>query len=131
VSVKILCAEDNASFRGMINAMLADKGVSIDFAVNGHEAVSACVANEYDAILMDIDMPVLSGLKAAKQIRAIEHDRHQKHTPVLFLTGAQTEPEVDSDLEPGDGRIAKPFTSHALIDALGFALANNPPRAAE
>jgi CheY-like chemotaxis protein len=129
--VKILCAEDNASFRSMINAMLADKGVSVDFAANGHEAVSACAANEYDAILMDIDMPILSGLKAAQQIRAIEHDRHLKHTPVLFLTGAQMETSVDQDLEPGDGRLAKPFTSHTLIDALGFALANTPPRAAE
>jgi CheY-like chemotaxis protein len=131
--VKILCAEDNASFRGMINAMLADKGVSVDFAANGHEAVSACEVNEYDAILMDIDMPVLSGLQAARQIRAIEHNRHLKHTPVLFLTGAQSEPEVESGLELGDGRLAKPFTSHTLIDALGFALSHSPksPRAAE
>ena len=103
----------------MIDLMLAATGMDVEFASDGQEAVEAWQVNEYDAILMDMEMPVLSGLKAVREIRQMEGGFHLDYTPILFLSGNHDVDQIDLGYEVGgDGHLCKPFTSTALIGAL-------------
>ncbi len=122
-TVKLLCVEDNATQRRMIDLMLAATGIDIEFASDGREAVEAWQVNEYDAVLMDMEMPVMSGLKAVREIRQMEGGLHLGYTPILFLSGNGSADQVDQAFEAGgDGHLSKPFTSTALIGALDSVL---------
>lgn len=117
--MKLLCVDDNGTHRKMLNAMLSRSGIDIDFACNGREAVDAYEVSEYDAILMDMEMPVLSGLEATREIRQIEHGFHLGHTPILFLTGHADGDQLDqAQAVGGDGHLIKPFTPEALFGAI-------------
>jgi len=117
--VRFLCVDDNLTLRKMIDLMLATTGADVDFAENGREAVEAYQTKEYDAVVMDMEMPVMSGLQAAREIRQIEDGYHLTHTPILFLTGNEDLAHVEKGVEAGgDGHLTKPFTSDALIAAL-------------
>lgn len=117
--MRLLCVEDNSTLRKMIDLMLATTGIDVDFATDGVEAVEAYQINEYDAVLMDMEMPVMSGLKAVKAIRQMEDGHHLGYTPILFLSGNESAEHVDQGFEAGgDGHLSKPFTSEALIGAL-------------
>jgi len=121
--VKLLCVEDNATHRRMIDLMLAATGIDVDFAENGHEAVEAFQENEYDAVLMDIQMPLKSGVEAVREIRQMENGFKLDHTPILFLSGMDCDEAVDLGLEAGgDGHLPKPFTSEALFGAIDRVL---------
>lgn len=124
--MRLLCVEDNSTLRKMIDLMLATTGIDVDFAQNGQEAVEAYQVNEYDAVLMDMEMPVMSGLRAAKEIRQMEDGFHLDYTPILFLTGNEDEEHVGQGFEAGgDGHLSKPFTSEALIGAIDRVLKTN------
>lgn len=111
--MKLLCVDDNSKQRQIIDLMLAATGIDVDFAENGREAVEACQVTQYDAVLMDIEMPVMSGLQAAHEIRQVEGDA----TPILFVSGAPDLPDIG-----GDGHLTKPFTADGLIRALNHVL---------
>lgn len=107
----------------MIDLMLAATGIDVDFAQNGSEAVEACQLNEYDAVLMDIQMPVMGGVEAVREIRQMEDGFKLNHTPILFLSGTTSEDQIDAGIEAGgDGHLPKPFTSASLIGALDQVL---------
>lgn len=117
--MRLLCVEDNATQRKMIDLMLAATGIDVEFACDGREAVEAWQVNEYDAVLMDMEMPVMSGLKAVREIRQMEGGFHLGYTPILFLSGNQDADQIGQGYEAGgDGHLSKPFTSAALISAL-------------
>ncbi|ESQ84707.1 hypothetical protein AEAC466_06540 [Asticcacaulis sp. AC466] len=121
--MRLLCVEDNSTLRKMIDLMLATTGIDVDFAVDGREAVEAYQVNEYDAVLMDMEMPVMSGLQAAREIRQVEDGHHLAYTPILFLGCAEACGLADQSFEAGgDGLLPKPFTSEALIGALDGVL---------
>ncbi len=115
--MKVLCVDDNSKQRQIIDLMLAATGIDVDFAENGREAVDACQLNQYDAVLMDIEMPVMSGLQAAREIRQVEGGLHLDHTPIVFVSGT---PDLSD--AGGDGYLAKPFTADSLIRALNHVL---------
>lgn len=118
-TVKLLCVEDNPTQRKMIDLMLAATGIDVEFACNGHEALEAYQASEYDAVVMDVDMPEMSGLQAAKEIRQMEGGFHLGYTPILFLTGDNSDAHLDEGFSAGgDGHLMKPFTSEALTGAI-------------
>ena len=122
--MRLLCVEDNSTLRKMIDLMLATTGIDVDFATDGREAVEAYQVNEYDAVLMDMEMPVMSGIQAAREIRQVEGGHHLNYTPILFLSGNESRDQIDHSFEAGgDGHLAKPFTSEALIGALNGVLA--------
>lgn len=117
--MRLLCAEDNATLRKLLDAMLSAGGVEVDFAVNGREAVEAYEISEYDAILMDVEMPVMTGIEAAREIRQIEQGHHLGHTPILFLTGRDDADQIlHAPQLGGDGLLHKPFTPQDLFQAL-------------
>ena len=117
--MRLLCVENNATLRKMIDLMLAATGIDVDFVSSGFEAVESYQVTEYDAILMDMDMPVMTGLKAAREIRQVEDGFHLAYTPILFLNGPLDEEQMIAGREAGgDAHLMKPFTSEALIGAL-------------
>lgn len=117
--MKLLCVEDNATQRHMIDIMLAPTGIEVDFAVNGYEALEAYQTTEYDAVLMDVEMPEMSGLRTAREIRQMEGGFHLGYTPILFLGGPHDHTELEDGMDAGgDGHLTKPFTTEALFGAL-------------
>ncbi|MCJ7690737.1 MAG: response regulator, partial [Clostridiaceae bacterium] len=84
------------------------KGYSCDIAVNGEEAVKACLNSNYDIILMDCQMPVMDGYEATRQIRKAEGDR--KHTIIVAMTAHVMKGDVEKCIEEGmDAFLGKPI----------------------
>ena len=85
--------------------MLANANASSDSAVNGVEAVQKIKENNYDLVLMDIQMPVMDGLEATQQIR-----QFNKNIPIIALT-ASSEPEVITETKDSgmNDFLMKPF----------------------
>ena len=105
--------------RKMIDLMLAATGIDVDFAEDGQSAMEAYQTIEYDAVVMDMEMPAHAGLRTAREIRQMEDGFKLGYTPILFLSGRNDEDHVDEGTEAGgDGHLTKPFTSEALLGAL-------------
>lgn len=117
--MKLLCADDNGTIRIILERMFAAMAYDVRFVVNGAEAVEAEQAEKFDVILLDMEMPVLSGLEAARAIRAREAATGAFRTPILFLSGTEGETLDSMTLDAGaDGRLVKPFTPVQLMNAL-------------
>jgi CheY-like chemotaxis protein len=103
----------------MVDLMLAATGIDVDFAADGQEALEAYQTTEYDAVLMDMEMPGMSGLQATREIRLVEDGFHLGYTPILFLSANESADRIDMGYQMGgDGHLNKPFTSGGLINAL-------------
>ncbi|HVN58537.1 MAG TPA: response regulator [Bacteroidales bacterium] len=116
--VSILLVEDNVINQKITMLTLKPLVSNIDTAVNGMEAVEKFENADYDLILMDIQMPVMSGLVAAEKIRAIETAR-KTHVPIIAITANAMLGDKERCLSAGmDDYISKPFQPAVLIDKL-------------
>ena len=70
-SLKVLCAEDNPYGRVVMNTILTELGHRADFVETGDAAVKSVAGGAYDVVLMDVTLPIMDGLEAARQIRAL------------------------------------------------------------
>jgi len=70
-ALHVLCAEDNPYARVVLNTILVELGHRVDFAGTGEAAIAAVERNGYDVVLMDVTLPIMDGLEAARQIRAL------------------------------------------------------------
>jgi signal transduction histidine kinase/CheY-like chemotaxis protein len=107
----ILLVEDNIINQKVASLTLKNMGFDADLANNGKEGFDKFVANDYDIILMDIQMPVMDGIEATGKIRDYEYE-HNVFRPVkiIALTANAMKEEVKSYLEAGmDDVITKPF----------------------
>ncbi len=118
--LKILCADDHPFNRKLTQLMLDSFGARADWAVNGREAVDKFSAGNYDAIVMDCNMPELDGLEATGAIRQIETNKNAAHrVRIIALTANALVGERERCLAAGmDDYIAKPFTAQQLYNAL-------------
>lgn len=115
----ILIAEDNKVNQLYLVHFLEKEGYNITIAVNGQEAVDHIKSKQFDAILMDIQMPVLSGLDATSQIRAFEETTSRPYTPIFALTASVTEHDRNRILSAGiDHFCPKPVDMRALLASL-------------
>ena len=113
----VLIVEDNDVNRLLIAAYLDQFGLTYETAVNGQEAVSMVQERRYDVVLMDIMMPVMDGLEATKQIRAL--DNPLASLPIIALTANAMKGDRETYLASGlDGYISKPLSSADLFSAL-------------
>lgn len=109
----ILIAEDNPDNLDMLQRRLERKGFTIDCARDGGEAVEQVRAVRPDLVLMDVSMPVMSGLDATKAVRS---DPDIAATPIIALTAHAMASDRDRCLEAGcDGFATKPVDFPALI----------------
>ena len=111
---KVLLAEDHNENRQLFTFILNSFGLDVDAVENGKQAVQACMDNSYDLILMDIQMPIMTGIEAQKLIRSCGLD-----LPIIALTANVMKEEVESYLNAGfDDHISKPLDKKQLVEKL-------------
>ena len=122
----ILLAEDNELNREIAVEILSKYGFVVDAAENGVEAVKKIKESkpgDYDLVLMDVQMPLMDGGEAARQIRALPDPALAK-IPILAMTANAFEEDRKSALECGmNGFLSKPINIEELIAALSSLLA--------
>ena len=111
---KILVAEDNKINQIVTQNLLQRENYECVIAKNGSEALEAHKENDFDLILMDINMPVMDGNEATKAIRAFD-----SKTPIIALTAADIEQvKEDYKLIGYDGIITKPFDNYEFFQTI-------------
>ncbi len=116
--LKILLVEDNLINQKITLLTLKPLVHTIDTAANGKEALDKFGTNNYDLILMDIKMPVMSGLVAAEKIRALESTSNS-HVPIIAITANAMIGDKEKCLSSGiDDYISKPYQPAALINKI-------------
>jgi signal transduction histidine kinase/ActR/RegA family two-component response regulator len=114
----ILLVEDNPVNQLVAQGMLRKLGFDVSTANNGLEALDRVAERAFDAILMDVQMPVMNGLEATRAIREREHGSGQR-TPILALTANAMQGDRDAGAAAGmDAYLTKPVDMAALRDAL-------------
>jgi signal transduction histidine kinase/CheY-like chemotaxis protein len=124
---RVLVVDDVLANRLVARAMLNAAGHVVEMAPDGEAAVGLAAAQDFDVILMDLQMPGMDGLEATRQIRALPGPRGR--VPVFALTASALPEQVAQCREAGmDGHLAKPVERAALLDVLaGIALRRAPP----
>ncbi|MEO9894352.1 response regulator [Aurantibacter sp.] len=111
----ILIVEDNKINQVITKKMLTKKGITSDIASNGHEAVELAGKNQYDAILMDIHMPGISGDEATIQIREFDPS-----TPIIALTAISLDDSLEVFYAAGcNDVVTKPFKPEIFYQKIG------------
>lgn len=119
--LRVLVAEDNPINQLVAEQILLDAGHTVDIVQNGIEALCAFGRKSYDLILMDIQMPELDGVEAARRIRNCGRDGRE--TPIIALTANASPSERVSYLEAGmDEVVPKPFSDKFLFATISRVL---------
>lgn len=125
----ILVVDDNDINQFVATEQLEESGFQTNTASNGLEAVEKAMSNDYAAILMDCQMPVMDGYTAARKIR--EWEGNLRHVPIIALTAHAMAGERDKVLAAGmDDYLSKPLRVHALERMLERYLGEGAERAA-
>jgi CheY-like chemotaxis protein len=118
----VLLAEDHPINRAVIEAILSTFSVELTAVENGQEAVEAFAQEIYDVVLMDLQMPVMDGLTAIREIRRFEDEAGRERTPILAVTANAMTAHVTASLDAGaDRHISKPILPDVLIGAISGA----------
>lgn len=105
--LKVLLAEDNEINRYFFVELLKVHNIFCDIAVNGEEAVSACLNGKYDLVFMDCQMPIMDGYVATRKIREAEGDK--RHTIIIAMTANVMTDDEEKCLDAGmDDYLSKP-----------------------
>ena len=114
----VLIAEDNEINQLIVQAMLEATQATLIFANNGLEAVNAMQTNKVDVVLMDIQMPVMDGIEACRQIRQTHPD-----IPIIALTANTMSEDIKIYQREGfSAHLAKPVELSLLLNKLKQAL---------
>ena len=115
-SAKALVVEDNIINQKLIRHVLEDSGLEVDIANNGLEAFEKRRNKDYDIIFMDIQMPVMDGMEATREILDYEEDEEMPHVPIIALTANALKGDRERFLLAGmDEYISKPLETSELI----------------
>ncbi|MGB2759010.1 MAG: response regulator, partial [Maribacter stanieri] len=114
-NLHLLIVEDNKINQVITKKMLSKRDMTSDIANNGHEAITLAQENVYDAILMDIHMPGISGEEATIEIRKFNQD-----TPIIALTAISLDDSLESFYAAGcDDVVTKPFKPEVFYQKIG------------
>jgi signal transduction histidine kinase/CheY-like chemotaxis protein len=128
-----LLAEDNEINQEIAQAVLSELGAKVDIANNGKEAVEAFLRKKYSLVFMDIRMPIMDGLEAARRIRTIEAERRektfrekgrqlstfQKGVPIIAMTANAMKEDREASLAAGmNAHISKPIDIREIKKSL-------------
>jgi two-component system sensor histidine kinase/response regulator len=120
--LRILLVEDNVINQKVASLMLKKKGHVVVTVNNGREAIETLADQDFDAVLMDVQMPEMDGLQATAAIRAGEEGT-DRHLPILAVTAHALNGDREDCLGAGmDGYLAKPIQSAQLLQALAEVL---------
>ncbi len=111
---RILLAEDNLVNQKVAMTLLQREGHWVDIANNGKEALEKIKKNQYSLVLMDVQMPLMDGFEASRQIRAWEVGK--SHTPIIAMTAHAMKGDRERCLDAGmDDYISKPIDKQSLF----------------
>jgi CheY-like chemotaxis protein len=114
--VKVLVVDDNASIRDIVRQLLLLAEVTVDTAENGLEALDKIRQNPYDLVLMDLQMPIMDGLEATRQIRL---DSAFASLPIVALTAGGFDSEWAQWRAQGmSDWLGKPFDYQKMLTVL-------------
>jgi two-component system, sensor histidine kinase and response regulator len=115
-SLNLLLAEDTFANEKVIVTILERRGHRVTVARNGHEAVDLAREHAFDAVLMDIQMPIMDGFQATAALRARQQPG-QSRLPIIAMTAHAMRGDRERCLAAGmDAYIAKPIDTHRLIE---------------
>jgi two-component system, OmpR family, copper resistance phosphate regulon response regulator CusR len=109
--MRILIVEDEFSLAQQVKLLLEEKGYSVDCEYDGQSGLEAALAEDYDLVLLDVNLPTMSGFEVLAQMREEENA-----TPVLMLTARdETESKVKGLNLGADDYVVKPFAAEELL----------------
>jgi PAS domain S-box-containing protein len=122
-ALRVLAAEDNAVNQVVLRTLLQQFGIEPMIVANGAAAVTAWRGEDWDVILMDVQMPVMDGPSAARAIRTGEAASGRARTPIVALTANAMSHQIAEYRAAGmDGVVAKPIRVEELLAALQASL---------
>jgi len=121
-NVRVLLVEDDKAAANMLAKGLRENGYTVDLARNGVEAVNKAQISDYDIMLLDLVMPLKSGMEACAELRRSGFD-----APVLMLTARDTLDDRIAGLDQGaDDYVTKPFEYTELLARIRALLRRGP-----
>ncbi|HKV41809.1 MAG TPA: response regulator, partial [Blastocatellia bacterium] len=125
-ALTILLADDNQINQRLTGKLLERRGHTVHVAANGKQALAAFQEIEFDLILMDVQMPVMSGFEATAAIRLAEA-KTGKHIPIVAMTARAMTGDREDCLAAGmDGYVSKPIQSEDLYRAIETVVSGKP-----
>ena len=123
--LEVLIAEDNAVNQRLAKLNIEGWGHKVTLANDGTEAVDAFKEKDFDLILMDLQMPKMSGFEASASIRKLEKMRGINRTPILALSANVLKGVRDECVKSGmDGYVSKPVRQPELLGAMAQLILN-------
>lgn len=124
---RALVVEDNAVNQILMTRLLESRGIAVVVAKNGREAVDRLEAETFDVVLMDLQMPEMSGIEATAMIRGRERATGSARVPIIVVTANHGVAERHACLEAGvDGFVGKPTVPAVLFEAVSDAIGAAP-----
>lgn len=118
-SARVLIAEDIEENRFVLQSYFRGSRISPEFAQNGREALRLLESQDFDLVLMDVQMPVMDGYSAVRELRGRENRRGRRRIPVIALTANAFSDELSKALEAGcDACLSKPLSKERLFREL-------------
>jgi CheY-like chemotaxis protein/anti-sigma regulatory factor (Ser/Thr protein kinase) len=122
-ALRILAAEDNPMNQLVLRTLLAQVGIEVTCVDNGELAVAAAASGDWDAILMDVQMPVMDGPTATRLIREWEQADNRRRTPIIALTANAMAHHAAEYVAAGmDVLVPKPLELERLLIAIQTVL---------
>jgi CheY-like chemotaxis protein/two-component sensor histidine kinase len=121
--LRVLAAEDNDTNQLVLKTLLSQAGIEPTLVENGRQALEAWESQDWDMVLMDIQMPIMDGVAATRAIRQRERETGRKRTPIIAVTAnAMTHQVAEYEAAGMDSMVPKPIDIAALFAAMEQAL---------
>jgi signal transduction histidine kinase/CheY-like chemotaxis protein len=118
-ALKVLVVDDHPTNRRVVEMILDQVGAERVSVENGKEALEAYIAEHFDVVLMDIQMPVMDGLTATQKIRLLEKESSRPSTPVIILSANAMPEHIEAGKAAGaDRHLAKPISAATLLTVI-------------
>jgi CheY-like chemotaxis protein len=128
--IRVLVADDHPTNRAVLEVILGLIQAELVSVEDGAQALAAYKAGEFDVVLMDLQMPVMDGLAAIREIRRYEAETGRRRTPVLAVSANAMSDHVTASQAAGaDQHIAKPVIPDILLRAMAERLVPAAPAA--
>jgi len=114
--MKVLSVDDHETYQELVKEFLSSEGIAVELAYNGQEALDLMAKKEFDAVLLDCQMPVLDGYEMTKQLRANEQF---KNIPIIAVTANAMKGDKENIIASGmNDYLAKPVDFSLLLSTL-------------
>ncbi len=111
--MKILLVDDEKKFVMMLSKRLALRGIDVDYAFTGEEAVAKVENKKFDVAILDVKMPGIGGIELKRKLNGLAPD-----TKIIFLTGHGSETDFETGSAEAPYYLAKPLQIEKLVEIL-------------